>query len=52
VQSILMGTAAGSVLKIFFTRPISIILIILTITSACWPLIRRYLGVGRKNAKR
>ncbi|MCK4804808.1 MAG: tripartite tricarboxylate transporter permease [Spirochaetes bacterium] len=48
VQSILMGKAAGSIFKIFFTRPISLILIFLTITSAGWPLIRKYLGGTKK----
>ena len=52
VQSILMGKAAGSVMGVFFTRPISIILIILTITSAAWPLIQKLLGGGGKHAKR
>jgi len=52
VQSILMGRASGSVLSMFFTRPISIILIILTITSAAWPLIRKMISAGRTNAKR
>lgn len=40
VQSILMGRAEGSVLQVFFTRPISIVLIALTLVSAFWPLIR------------
>jgi putative tricarboxylic transport membrane protein len=41
VQSILMGRAKGSVLNMFFNRPISIVLIILTLISAFWPLIAR-----------
>jgi hypothetical protein len=40
------------VMGVFFTRPISIILIILTITSAAWPLIQKLLGGGGKHAKR
>jgi len=40
VQSILMGRAEGSVLQVFFTRPISIVLILLTIVSALWPFIK------------
>ena len=44
VQSILMGRAKGSVLSMFFSRPISIILIVLTMISACWPFIVK----GRK----
>ncbi|RKX77630.1 MAG: C4-dicarboxylate ABC transporter permease, partial [Spirochaetes bacterium] len=39
VQSILMGRAKGSIAGIFFHRPISILLIILTVVSAFWPLI-------------
>ncbi|RKX99501.1 MAG: C4-dicarboxylate ABC transporter permease [Spirochaetes bacterium] len=49
VQAILMGKASHSVLKIFFTRPISLILIVLTLSSAFWPFISRYLR--RKRAK-
>jgi len=52
VQSILMGRAAGSILQIFFTRPISIILIFLTIISAGWPVIRKFTGGKRRYAKR
>ena len=39
VQSILMGRAAGSILAMFFTRPLAIILIALTLVSALWPLL-------------
>jgi len=52
VQSILMGRAAGNVLTIFFTRPISIILIVLTISSACWPIIRKAIGGPKAHEKR
>jgi putative tricarboxylic transport membrane protein len=45
VQSILMGRAKGSVLNMFFNRPISILLIALTLVSAFWPFIAR----ARKN---
>ncbi len=48
VQSILMGRAAGSIVSIFFTRPISIILIFLTVVSACWPILRKFLGGAKK----
>jgi putative tricarboxylic transport membrane protein len=47
VQSILMGRAKGSTLGIFFNRPISIILIFLTIISAFWPFFARI----RKNRR-
>ncbi|MTI83146.1 MAG: C4-dicarboxylate ABC transporter permease [Firmicutes bacterium] len=39
VQSMLMGKSAGSMFEVFFTRPLSIILIILCLVSAGWPLI-------------
>lgn len=45
VQSILMGRAKGSILNMFFNRPISMILIALTLVSAFWPMIAR----ARKN---
>ena len=52
VQSILMGRAKGSVISMFFTRPISIILIILTLVSACWPLIVKARGrLEKRHAK-
>jgi len=48
VQGYLMGQASGAPLMIFFTRPISIVLIIITILSASWPLFRMY----RENRKK
>lgn len=39
VQSILMGQAAGSIMKVMFGRPISLVLIGLSIISITWPLI-------------
>jgi len=47
VQAILMGRAAGSIWQIFFTRPISLLLIILTVFSIAWPIIRSRKGKGR-----
>src|SRR5690606_7456257 len=44
VQTILMGRASGSVLKLFFGRPISLVLIGLCLLSALWPLLARALG--------
>lgn len=38
-QSILMGTASGSLARVFFTRPISLILIVLTAASIVTPII-------------
>lgn len=39
VQSMLIGKAAGSMFHVFFTRPISIILILLSLTSVALPVI-------------
>jgi putative tricarboxylic transport membrane protein len=39
VQSILMGRAKGSMAGMFFARPISIILIVMTLISALWPIL-------------
>jgi putative tricarboxylic transport membrane protein len=52
VQAILMGRAAGSVLSMFFSRPISIVLIILTVVSAFWPFISKRIRSMVKNEKR
>lgn len=41
-QSLLMGRAAGSIAGVFFTRPISLILIALTLISAAAPLVVRW----------
>ncbi|MGI6226875.1 MAG: tripartite tricarboxylate transporter permease [Peptococcales bacterium] len=45
VQSMLMGRAEGNIWQIFFTRPISIVLIILSVISISWPFISEW----RKN---
>lgn len=52
VQAILMGKAAGSIFTVFFTRPISIILIFLTVVSAAWPYIRKLAGGTKRYEKR
>ena len=52
VQSILMGNAAGSVLRMFFLRPISAILIVLTVMSAGWPFIRDLSSRRKRHEKR
>lgn len=39
VQSMLMGKAAGSMFTVFFTRPISIVLIMFCLISAALPLV-------------
>lgn len=46
VQAMLMGGAISENAPwlIFFTRPICIVLIVLSLLSACWPLIKRYIG--------
>ena len=39
VQAILMGRAQGSLFRMFFTRPISMVLILMTGVSIAWPFI-------------
>lgn len=39
IQTLLMGQAAGSVLKVMFGRPISLVLIGLSALSIAWPLL-------------
>ncbi len=41
-QSILIGRARGSLASVFFTRPISLILIVLTVISIVAPIIVQY----------
>ncbi|MFN2166192.1 MAG: tripartite tricarboxylate transporter permease, partial [Anaerolineae bacterium] len=50
VQSILMGRAAGSIGAMFFTRPLSIALIVLTVVSAAWPFAAK--ALRRRGQKR
>ncbi|MCB2190767.1 MAG: tripartite tricarboxylate transporter permease [Deltaproteobacteria bacterium] len=38
VESMMLSQATGSLLELFFTRPISLILIVLTVASAGWPI--------------
>lgn len=52
VQSILMGRAAGLLFGVFFSRPISIVLILLTAVSAAWPYIRKLVGGAKRYEKR
>jgi putative tricarboxylic transport membrane protein len=47
-----MGKAAGSLFEVFFTRPISLILIMLTVVSAAWPYIRKLVTGTKRYAKR
>lgn len=42
LQSILMGRAGGSLFRVFFVRPISLILIVLTIISVVTPIVVHY----------
>jgi putative tricarboxylic transport membrane protein len=51
VQGILMGKASGSILGMFFGRPISLVLIVLTLVSALWPVIRNRLDIRTRRAK-
>ncbi|MBN1837187.1 MAG: tripartite tricarboxylate transporter permease [Spirochaetales bacterium] len=52
VQSILMGRAAGSVAAMFFTRPLSLVLIVLTVVSAAWPFAAKALRKVRERGRR
>jgi putative tricarboxylic transport membrane protein len=52
VQSILLGRASGSVLAMFFTRPLSIVLILLTLVSAGWPFIAQAIRRVRARSER
>ncbi len=49
VQSMLMGKASGSIFKVFFTRPISIILIIICLLSMAWPVVT---AIAKKRRER
>ncbi|MBZ4688642.1 MAG: C4-dicarboxylate transporter permease [Clostridiales bacterium] len=42
VQSMMLARSQGSILEVFFTRPISIVLIILCLISAFWPMISEW----------
>ncbi len=42
VQSVMLVSSTGSVAKVFFTRPISLVLIILSVVSASWPFIANW----------
>ncbi|NLV90826.1 MAG: C4-dicarboxylate ABC transporter permease [Firmicutes bacterium] len=44
VQSILMGRASGSVLRLMFSRPISLVLIGLCLASVIWPMVSHWQG--------
>lgn len=42
VESMMLSRATGSLFELFFTRPISLILILLTVISAGWPFLLSY----------
>jgi len=42
VQSLLMAKATGSVFQVMFARPISVILICLSLASVLWPIVTRF----------
>ncbi|MCG8511818.1 MAG: tripartite tricarboxylate transporter permease [Rhodospirillales bacterium] len=48
VESMMLSRATGSLFELFFTRPLSLILIFLTVISVAWPLILRYWGFWRR----
>lgn len=43
-QSMLMGQAQGSVWGVFFTRPISLVLILMCVLSLLWPILGLFKG--------
>ena len=42
VQSMLLGKASGNIWALFFTRPISLVLITMSVISASWPFIAEW----------
>lgn len=51
-QSMLMGQAEGSIWGVFFTRPVSVILIVLSVFSFFWPLAaKRLTGRSQTDGK-
>lgn len=48
VESMMLSRATGSLFELFFTRPLSLILIFLTLLSVTWPLIVKYWGRWRE----
>ncbi|MFH2129525.1 MAG: tripartite tricarboxylate transporter permease [bacterium] len=42
VESLMLSRATGSLVEMFLTRPLSLVLIVLTLTSAGWPLYLKY----------
>jgi len=42
VQSVMLVSSTGSIAKVFFTRPISFVLILLSVVSASWPFIAKW----------
>ena len=51
VESMMLSRATGSLLELFFTRPISLVLIALTVISAGWPFVASVLD-KKKNLSR
>ncbi len=50
LQSILMGRAGGSLFVVFFTRPISLVLIVLSVVSIVTPIVVHYkTGHGKRS---
>lgn len=49
VQSMVISKSTGSLFKVFFTRPISVVLIIICVISIVWPLIAKYRSRNNNN---
>ncbi|MBO8127293.1 MAG: tripartite tricarboxylate transporter permease [Firmicutes bacterium] len=52
VQSLLIGKASGSVLKVMFGRPLSLVLIVLSIISILWPIVSAWRTRSVKEKKK
>jgi putative tricarboxylic transport membrane protein len=50
VQGMIIGRARGSLLAMFFTRPLSLVLIVLCLISALWPIIAKGLQRRQQHA--
>lgn len=49
VESMMLSRATGSLAKLFFIRPLSIVLIIMTVVSAAWPFWLKYKESRKKD---
>lgn len=50
VESMMLSRATGSLLELFFTRPLSLVLIALTLLSLAWPMFLKWRQRGKEKA--